>query len=135
MPDGTIQTPEQAVDTPVQAKTAEQLDTQELMETEPATATATEKTATAEQTAEPVQTEEPDRSRTEFKQMFDSFGAEIASEVFASGGSFADAQNAYIEKLKRENETLKQQLKTSGGATPATASPEPKERPKLFKTI
>jgi hypothetical protein len=78
--------------------------------------------------------------KAEYKQMFDAFGAEIASEVFIAGGKFEDAQKKHLSKLEKENKELKEKVKTFEAAQPSGTEPvksggEPKEKAKLFKTV
>lgn len=64
--------------------------------------------------------------RAEFARMKDDFGAEIAAEIFAAGGTYADAQQAAFARLKAENEDLKASLaefKQSSSGKPAAFAP------------
>jgi hypothetical protein len=87
--------------------------------------------------ADPVaaETETPHK---DFKRMLEAFGAEIAAETFAAGGSFEDAQKKHFEKITSENAALKEKIKaleSTPGTTPVSSNTEPKEKPKLFKNI
>jgi len=93
----------------------------------------------AEPVAVPELAKKDDDSKTMFKQMLDVFGAEIASEVFAAGGNFADAQKKHTAKLEAENKELKdrvQSLEKLSGTEPVKV-PREESKPfqKMFKTV
>jgi len=75
-------------------------------------------------TEEPVPEPQPD-PRDEFKRMVTDFGAELAAEVFADGGTYADAKEKHFARLAEENKRLKHQVATlaSAGGDPAAFAP------------
>lgn len=93
----------------------------------------------AEPVAVPALAKKDDDSKTEFKRMLDAFGAEIASEIFAAGGSFADAQKKHVAKLEAENKELKDRIqsleKFSGTEPVKVPREESKPYQKMFKTV
>lgn len=72
-----------------------------------------------------VDTENADKpdDRATFRRVFDEFGADIACEVYLSGGTLEDAaamaKERELDRLRKENETLKAQVQT-GGDEPVT---------------
>lgn len=80
-----------------------------------------------------------DDPRAEFARMKDEFGAEIAAEVFAAGGTYADAQKTAFDRLKAENEDLKASLaefKQNSSGKPAAFAPAPNgTKPKSFSDL
>ena len=97
-----------------------------------------EPTADEAETAEANETEtsaeaEPD-DRAEFCRMRDESGADVASEVFAAGGSYDDALRLHAKLLRDENKMLKDQIASSDGDSGATfaARDETRDAKPLF---
>ena len=110
----------EAVETKPVEEVVEAVPEAPAVETAPVEAAPVEATKETEQ---PVETQ-PD-PRDEFKRMKDEFGAELAGEVFASGGGYAEAKEAHFAKLAEENKRLKDQIATlaSAGGDPAAFAP------------
>lgn len=61
--------------------------------------------------------------REQFKKMRAEFGNEIASTVFASGGTFEDARAEQVKQLKAENSDLREKyLALSAGGKPSACA-------------
>ncbi len=62
--------------------------------------------------------------REQFKKMCAEFGNEIASTVFASGGTYEDAKNECMKQLKAENASLHERIAalSAGGTASACAA-------------
>ena len=85
---------------------------------------------------EPVAQSAIDEQREQFKRMKEDFGAEIASEVFESGGTYADALRVAYDRVSEENKSLKEQIESSKpeGGKPAGFSAASEPPKSLFKT-
>jgi hypothetical protein len=60
--------------------------------------------------------------RKEFKRMKSEFGAEIAAEVFELGGTYQEALTLAFNRAKKENEKLRDQVKSVSAGTAAQFS-------------
>lgn len=65
-----------------------------------------------------VPTEQPQDNREEFARMVQDFGAEVAAEVFTSGGDYNAAMKMAFERVKKENEALRKDLNKPRGGKP-----------------
>ena len=93
----------------------------------------------AEEEIEEKSEQQPEEEdpRAEFKRMVESFGAGIASKVYAEGGTFEDAKDAAFAALKADNESLKAKLAEitpEGGKPSEFAATDEKKSKKLFNT-
>ena len=100
----------------------------------PEVAETPKETKPEEQHEQQPEEEDP---RAEFKRMVESFGADIASKVYAEGGTFEDAKDAAFAALKADNESLKAKLAEitpEGGKPSEFAATDEKKSKKLFNT-
>lgn len=68
----------------------------------------------------PATEQQSDESRAEFKRMCADFGQEIAAQVFADGGGYDAAREAYYKAIEAENKALKAKVAAlPSGGTPA----------------
>lgn len=124
------ETPAPAVETetpsPVEAEAAPEADAKPVVEEEPPAAdevpaevTVVEAEAVEDPQPEPEQSAPVD-PRYEFKRMCADFGQEIAAQVFADGGGYDAAREAFYKAIEAENKALKAQVAAlSSGGTPA----------------
>lgn len=78
---------------------------------------------------------DPDPARAEFARMREDFGAEIAAETFAEGGSYADAQKKAYDASQARVKELESQVAASGGSGSdgASATPAASDKSKSFE--
>lgn len=124
------ETPAPAVETetssPVEAEAAPEADAKPVVEEEPPAAdevpaevTAVEAEVVEDPQPEPEQSAPVD-PRYEFKRMCADFGQEIAAQVFADGGGYDAAREAYYKAIEAENKALKAKVAAlPSGGTPA----------------
>jgi len=67
----------------------------------------------------PVPAEQPKSDRDEFSRMVKDFGADVASEVFVSGGGYADAMKLGYDRMKDRVSLLEKQVGRPAGGMPA----------------
>lgn len=67
----------------------------------------------------PVPAEQQKTDREEFTRMVKDFGPDVASEVFASGGGYAEAMKLGYERMKERVALLEKQVGRPAGGTPA----------------
>ena len=124
-----------AVDTAVETAEAAELTVEEQAEAqgEPPAVEAEPEVAELAETPEPSKP----MSVEEFKRVKDEFGAEIAAETFASGGTYESALKMAFDKTKAELAAAELRLSetsTAGGGRPVVARSIPaKIKPSLFK--
>jgi len=140
----TVSTPEQP-ETPAPAAELETAPAPEATETPEETPleTPAEPEQPAETPAdESLETETPtddeDPARAEFARMREDFGAEIAADVFAEGGDYAEAQRRAYEASQARVRELESQVagnKGSGSDGASAASAADSDSPKTFADL
>lgn len=90
----------------------------------------------AEATPAPVETPEQ-LARKEFGRMVKDFGTAIASEVFAAGGTYADAKDKHFAAIQKENAALKEKLAAgpAGSQQPASVKCGTEAKGKTLRDI
>ena len=124
---------------PLEESSATGTEEAESAETNSEETTPAESGEATEEAAEPETTEEAEpleaMSRKEFKQIKDEFGADIAADTFATGGSYQTALKAAYDKTKAENEAFKaSDSELSNGGEPGAVVSVKNENKSLFHT-